>query len=147
MIMGFGCNVPAIMGTRILESRRDRILTVLINPFMSCSARLPVYILVGGAFFPENPGLVLFSMYSLGILVAALIAILFKKTIFKSEEIPFVMELQPYRIPTIRTTLIHMWNNGGQYLKKMGGIIFIASILIWGLSYYPRNNGNSVIEI
>ena len=142
LIMGFGCNVPAIMASRTIKNRNNRLLTMLINPFMSCSARLPVYILIIGAFFPENPGVVLFSLYALGIIIAALIAILFNKTIFKSEEVPFVMELPPYRIPTIRTTLIHMWSNGGQYLKKMGGIIFIASILIWGLSYYPRNNGN-----
>lgn len=147
LVMGFGCNVPAIMASRTIKNRNNRLLTMLINPFMSCSARLPVYILIIGAFFPENPGVILFSLYALGILMAALIAILFKKTIFQSEEIPFVMELPPYRIPTVRTTLIHMWNNGGQYLKKMGGIIFIASILIWGLSYYPRNDGNPANEI
>ena len=143
LVMGFGCNVPAIMASRTIKNRNNRLLTMLINPFMSCSARLPVYILIIGAFFPENPGVVLFSLYALGILIAALIAILFNKTIFQSEEVPFVMELPPYRIPTFRSTLIHMWSKGGQYLKKMGGVIFIASILIWGLSYYPRNNGNS----
>lgn len=142
LVMGFGCNVPAIMASRTIKNRNNRLLTMLINPFMSCSARLPVYILIIGAFFPDNPGVVLFSLYALGILIAALIAILFKKTIFQSEEIPFVMELPPYRIPTFRSTLMHMWSKGGQYLKKMGGVIFIASILIWGLSYYPRNNEN-----
>ncbi len=139
LVMGFGCNVPAIMSTRIIKNRNNRLLTILINPFMSCSARLPVYILIIGAFFPDHPGLILFVLYGLGIMVAAFIAILFKKTIFKSDEIPFVMELPPYRVPTLRSSLEHMWNKGEQYLKKMGGVILIASVLIWGLGYYPRN--------
>ena len=140
LIMGFGCNVPAILATRTLENRNDRLLTMLINPFMSCSARLPVYILIIGAFFPDNPGTVLFSIYAIGIFIAVLMAILFKKTIFKTFDVPFVMELPPYRIPTVKTSLRHMWNKGSQYLKKMGGVILIASILIWALGYYPRNN-------
>ncbi|MCK4820826.1 ferrous iron transport protein B, partial [bacterium] len=140
LIMGFGCNVPAIMATRTIKNRNNRLVTMLINPFMSCSARLPVYILIIGAFFPDNAGVVLFSIYVLGIIVASLIAILFKKILFKTEEVPFVMELPPYRVPTLRTTFNHMWNKGVQYLKKMGGIILVASILIWGLSYYPREN-------
>jgi len=139
LLMGFGCNVPAIMSTRTLENRNDRLLTMLINPFMSCSARLPVYLVVIGAFFPKYAGTVLFSMYGIGILMAVLMAILFKKTIFKSVEVPFVMELPPYRIPTIRTTLKHMWNKGKQYLRKMGGVILIASIIIWALGYFPLN--------
>ncbi|MBU8891729.1 MAG: ferrous iron transport protein B [Bacteroidales bacterium] len=139
LIMGFGCNVPAIMATRTIENRQNRILTMLINPFMSCSARLPVYVLIISAFFIERPGLVLFSIYIIGIAVAAIVAILFKKTIFRSKEIPFVMELPPYRIPTLRNTSRHMWFKGAQYLKKMGGVILVASILIWALGYYPKN--------
>ena len=137
LLMGFGCNVPAIMSTRTLENRNDRLLTMLINPFMSCSARLPIYLVVIGAVFPKFAGTVLFSIYGIGILIAILVAIVFKKTLFKSEEVPFVMELPPYRIPTIRTTLKHMWNKAKQYLKKMGGVILIASIIIWALGYFP----------
>lgn len=139
LVMGFGCNVPAIMATRTLESKNNRLLTILINPFMSCSARLPVYILLIAAFFPDNPGTVLFSIYIIGILLSVIVAIIFKKTLFKLEEVPFVMELPPYRLPTLKSTLIHMWGKGSQYLKKMGGIILIASILIWALSYFPRD--------
>ena len=112
---------------------------MLIIPFMSCSARLPVYILIIGVTFPKYPSLILFLIYILGIAVAILVAKLFKKTIFRSMEAPFVMELPPYRIPTIKTTFRHMWNKGVQYLKKMGGVILIASILIWFLSSYPKN--------
>lgn len=138
LLMGFGCNVPAIMATRTIENRNDRLLTMLINPFMSCSARLPVYILIIGAFFPTIAGTVLFSIYAFGILVAVLVAILFKKTIFKSVESPFVMELPPYRIPTLRNTTKHMWFKAKQYLQKMGGIILIGSIIIWAAGYFPR---------
>jgi ferrous iron transport protein B len=137
--MGFGCNVPAIMATRTIENRNNRILTILINPFMSCSARLPVYILLIGAFFPGHPGLMLCLIYFFGIVLAALVAITFKKLLFKNEEIPFVMELPPYRVPSFSTILIHMWQKGAQYLKKMGGIILVASVIIWALGYYPRN--------
>jgi ferrous iron transport protein B len=139
LVMGFGCNVPAIMATRTIENRHNRILTMLINPFMSCSARLPVYVLIISAFFPSHPGTVLFSIYAIGIIVAALVAILFKKLIFKSNEVPFVMELPPYRIPTMRNTLRHMWHKGAQYLQKMGGVILVASIIIWALGYYPKH--------
>jgi len=139
LLMGFGCNVPAIMATRTIENRNDRLLTMLINPFMSCSARLPVYLLIIGAFFPDNPGTVLFSMYALGNVLADLVAILFKKTLFKSQESPFVMELPPYRVPTMRNSMKHMWFKTRQYLHKMGGIILIASIIIWALSYFPRH--------
>ena len=139
LVMGFGCNVPAIMATRTIENRNNRILTMLINPFMSCSARLPVYILIIGAFFPENAGTVLFAMYGSGILIAVVISRIFKRYIFKHDEVPFVMELPPYRIPTIKSTLRHMWHKGAEYLKKMGGIILVASIIIWFLSYYPQN--------
>ncbi len=139
LLMGFGCNVPAIMATRTIESRSDRILTILINPFMSCSARLPVYILIIGAFFPSNPSAMLFLIYSIGIAFAVIIAIIFKKTIFRSKEAPFVMELPPYRLPTLKATLKNMWFKGSQYLQKMGGIILIAVIIIWALGYFPRN--------
>jgi len=140
LIMGFGCNVPAIMATRTLENRNDRLLTMLINPFMSCSARLPVYILIIGAFFQGNEVSILFLVYAIGIFFAIFFAVLFKKTIFKSEEAPFVMELPPYRLPTLRTTLRHMWNKGSQYVKKMGGVILIASLVIWALGYFPTNS-------
>ena len=140
LIMGFGCNVPAIMASRTLENRTDRILTMIINPFMSCSARLPVYLVIAGAFFSENAGNVIFSLYILGILLASLFALIFRKTIFKTAEAPFVMELPPYRIPTVRSLFKHMWHKGQQYLKKMGGIILIASILIWALGYFPQHS-------
>ncbi|MDR2847701.1 MAG: ferrous iron transport protein B [Bacteroidales bacterium] len=138
LVMGFGCNVPAIMATRTLENRKDRILTMLITPFMSCSARLPVYVLMVSAFFPTNKGIVLFSVYAVGILMAILVALVLSKTAFVKKDVPFVMELPPYRIPTMRNTSLHMWHKGQQYLKKMGTIILTASILIWGLSYFPR---------
>lgn len=139
LLMGFGCNVPAVMATRTLENRKDRMMTMLIAPFMSCSARLPVYVLLISAFFPKNKGLVLFSIYIIGIVIAVLVALLLKTTIFKKQEVPFVMELPPYRIPTLRNTSIHMWHKGSQYLRKMGSMILLASIIIWALSYYPRN--------
>ncbi len=139
LIMGFGCNVPAIMATRTIENRNNRILTMLINPFMSCSARLPVYILILGAFFPENAGSLLFLIYLIGISLAIVVAIIFKNVLFKGEDIPFVMELPPYRIPTIRSTFRHMWHKGSQYLQKMGGVILVAVIIIWALEYYPQN--------
>ncbi len=138
MIMGFGCNVTAIMSTRTLESKNNRLLTMLINPFMSCSARLPVYILIIGAFFPDNSGTVLFSIYLIGIILSIFFAMLFKKVLFNLEEVPFVMELPPYRIPTLKSTLNHMWDKGFMYIKKMGGVILFASILIWALGYFPR---------
>lgn len=137
LLMGFGCNVPAIMATRTLQSRKDRIITMLITPFMSCSARLPIYVLLISAFFPVRQGLVLFSIYLIGILVGMLSSLLFKKFLFKQEEAPFVMELPPYRIPTTRNTLRHMWDKGVQYLNKMGKVILVASILIWALGHYP----------
>jgi ferrous iron transport protein B len=140
LLMGFGCNVPAIMATRTIKNKNNRLLTILINPFMSCSARLPVYVLIISAFFPKNQGTILFSIYLFGVLMAALVAIIFKKTIFKTDEVPFVMELPPYRMPTFRNTIRHMWHKGSQYLKKMGGVILIASIIIWALGYYPKNS-------
>jgi ferrous iron transport protein B len=139
LVMGFGCNVPAVMATRTIENRNNRLLTMLINPFMSCSARLPVYILIIGAIFPENAGTMLFLIYGVGILLAVVIARIFKRFIFKHDEVPFVMELPPYRIPTLKNTTRHMWHKGAEYLKKMGGIILVASIIIWFLSYYPKD--------
>lgn len=139
LVMGFGCNVPAIMGTRIIESRNTRLITMLINPLMSCSARLPVYILLIGAFFPKNGGLVLFGLYLTGILLAILMSKIFKKFLIKGEDLPFVMELPPYRMPTGKAMVRHMWDKTSQYLKKMGGIILVASIIIWFLEYYPKN--------
>ncbi len=138
LVMGFGCNVPAIMATRSLENKRDRILTVLINPFMSCSARLPVYILFAGAFFPKHASIIILFMYALGIILAFISAKLFNNTILRGKSMPFVMELPPYRMPTLKTILIHMWDRASSYLKKMGGIILAFSIIIWVLSEYPK---------
>ncbi|MDL2244519.1 ferrous iron transport protein B [Parabacteroides sp. OttesenSCG-928-J18] len=140
LIMGFGCNVPAIMATRTIESRNSRMITMLVNPLMSCSARLPVYVLLAGAFFPKHAGAVLFSMYITGILLAVGMARLFKRFLFKKEDVPFVMELPPYRMPTLKSILIHMWEKARQYLRKMGGVILFASIIIWFLGYYPRHS-------
>ncbi len=137
LIMGFGCNVPAIMVTRTLKDRNDRLLTMLINPFMSCSARLPVYLLITGAIFPRHAGTVIFMVYMTGVILAVLISVIFKKFLFKNKEAPFVMELPPYRMPTVRVIMRHMWEKAQQYLKKMGGIILIAVIIIWALEYFP----------
>lgn len=141
--MGFGCNVPAIMSTRTIESKSSRMITMLIVPFMSCSARLPVYILFIGIFFPKNASLALLTLYIIGILIASLTALLFRKTLFKEEETPFVMELPPYRMPTIKSIVIHMWERASQYLRKMGGPILIASIVIWFLGYFPQDRVQS----
>jgi ferrous iron transport protein B len=138
LIMGFGCNVPAIMATRAIENRNSRMITILINPFMSCSARLPVYVLLAGAFFPNHAGLVLFGLYLTGIAIAVLVALLLKRFLFKKDETPFVMELPPYRIPTAHSIAKHTWEKGKQYLKKMGTIILLASIVVWFLGYFPR---------
>ncbi len=137
LLMGFGCNVPAIMATRTLANRNDRLLTMIINPFMSCSARLPVYVLFITAFFPNNQGTLLFLIYGAGIGTAVIAAIIFKRTLFKVEEVPFVMELPPYRVPTARATLRHMWSKAVHYLRKISGIILAASVIIWALGYYP----------
>jgi ferrous iron transport protein B len=139
LFMGFGCNVPAIMATRIIESRRDRLITMLITPFMSCSARLPVYILFISAFFSRNQGSVLFLLYFLGACFAVISALFLRKFFFKKEEIPFVMELPPYRLPTGRSIIKHVWFRTGLYFKKIGGVILLASIIIWILTNYPRN--------
>ncbi len=139
LLMGFGCNVPAIMSARIIENRRDRILTMMINPFMSCSARLPLYILLISAFFLKYQALVLFAIYTFGILVAILSAFIYNKLFPKKQDIPFVMELPPYRMPTLRSSLKNMWNNTKEYLKKITGVILMASVIIWLLSYFPKN--------
>ncbi len=139
LLMGFGCNVPAVMATRTIESRSDRMVTMLITPLMSCSARYPVYVLLISAFFTKYHGTILFAIYLFGIILAAIVAILLKKTLFRAQEMPFVMELPPYRVPTIKNILRHTWYKGAQYLKKMGGIILLASLIIWLLGYFPRN--------
>ncbi len=139
MLMGFGCSVPAIMATRTLESKRDRILTTLLVPLMSCSARLPVYVLVAGAFFAERAGSVVFLVYVIGIVAAMLIGRLFSRTLFRSTPAPFVMELPPYRMPTTKGLLIHMWERGRVYLQKMGGVILVASVILWFLGTFPRD--------
>ncbi|MEG2514293.1 MAG: ferrous iron transport protein B, partial [Bacteroidaceae bacterium] len=143
LIMGFGCNVPAIMASRTIENRKSRLITMLINPLMSCSARLPIYLVLVGAFFPNHSGIVLFSIYLTGILLAVIMARLFSKILIKGDDTPFVMELPPYRMPTMKSIVKHTWEKGAQYLKKMGGIIMIASILIWFLGYYPNHNNYS----
>ena len=139
MLMGFGCNVPAIMATRTLESEKDRTLTILITPFMSCSAKLPVYIVLAGTFFGAKAGTVIFSIYILGIVLSIITGRIFRSTLFKGADAPFVMELPPYRVPMIKSLLIHMWDRSKIFLKKMGGIILVASILIWALSTFPLN--------
>ncbi|MCM1483199.1 MAG: ferrous iron transport protein B [Muribaculaceae bacterium] len=143
LVMGFGCNVPAIMSSRSIESRSSRIITILINPFMSCSARLPIYVLLVGTFFEAHAALVFMGLYLLGIFVAMITARMLRRFYFKADETPFVMELPPYRIPTLKTSLRHMWGKGEQYLKKMGGVILVASIIVWALNYFPLHNEES----
>lgn len=139
-IIGFGCGVPAIMATRTLENRKDRIVTILVTPFMSCSARLPVYLLFVAAFFTKHQGIVLLSVYAIGVAMAVLTAFLLNKTVFKGLSEQFVMELPPYRIPTLRNILIHIWDKSVQYLKKMGTVILAASVIIWALEYFPTTS-------
>lgn len=143
LIMGFGCNVPAIMASRIIECRKSRLVTILINPLISCSARLPIYLVMIGAFFPSKASLVLLSIYVTGILLAVLMARIFSRFIVRGDDAPFVMELPPYRMPTAKSVLRHTWEKGAQYLKKMGGIIMIASVIIWFLGYYPNHDAYS----
>lgn len=147
LVMGFGCNVPAIMAARTIESRSSRLITILINPFMSCSARLPVFILLAGTFFPEHAGVMLFAIYMLGCVVAIITARLLRRFMFGPDETPFVMELPPYRIPTLNATLRHMWERSEQYLRKMGGLILVATVIIWFLSYYPRTDAASTLPV
>ena len=138
MLMGFGCNVPAIMSARTLESEKDRILTILITPFMSCSAKLPIYIVLAGTFFGAKAGTVIFSIYLLGIVLSILTGRLFRSTLLRGADAPFVMELPPYRVPMLKSLLIHMWDRSKMFLKKMGGIILIGSVVVWALSAFPR---------
>ncbi|WP_242385024.1 ferrous iron transport protein B [Phocaeicola sartorii] len=140
LIMGFGCNVPAIMATRTIEDRKSRLITMLVNPLMSCSARLPIYLVMIGAFFPNYASFMLLCIYTAGILLAVVMARIFSKFLVKGEDSPFVMELPPYRMPTSKSIMRHTWEKGAQYLKKMGGIIMIASIIIWFLGYYPQHD-------
>jgi ferrous iron transport protein B len=139
LLMGFGCNAPAIMAARTLESERDRILTILINPLMSCSARLPVYVLLAGTFFGASAGNVIFSIYVLGIALAVAMGKLFRLTLFRGESAPFVMELPPYRVPTLKSLLIHMWDRSVIFLRKMGGVILVGSMVVWFLGAFPRH--------
>lgn len=139
LVMGFGCNVPAILATRMLESKRERLITMLINPFISCNARLPVYILFITAFFPEIPGTILFIVYFTGILIAIITALILKRFMSRRDEQPFVMELPLYRAPSAKVISKQMWERSLQYLKKIGGVILIASVIFWALSYFPRN--------
>ena len=145
-LIGFGCGVPAIMATRTLENRRDRLVTILTIPFMSCSARLPSYLLLVAAFFTAKQGLILMSIYLVGIIVAGITAIVLSKTLLKHDKTQFVMELPPYRKPTARNATIHMWSKGKQYLQKMGTIILAASIIVWALGYFPRHEGQTPQE-
>ena len=140
LVMGFGCNVPAIMASRTIESRNSRMITMLILPLMSCSARLPIYVLLSGAFFPKQAGSVLLMLYLAGIFLAIVMARVFKRFLFKEEDVPFVMELPPYRMPTGKSIMLHMWEKAKQYLHKMGGVILVASIIIWFLSYFPLHS-------
>ncbi len=146
LVMGFGCNVPAILASRTIENRKSRLITMLVNPLMSCSARLPIYLLLAGAFFPNNASLILLSIYLTGILLAVIMARLFSKVLIKGEDTPFVMELPPYRMPTMKAITRHTWEKGQQYIRKMGGVIMIASIIIWFLGYYPNHNGYSSVS-
>ena len=145
MIMGFGCNVPAVMATRTIESPKSRLITMLIIPLMSCAGRMPVYILIAGAFFPRHAGLVLLGMYALGILLAIVAAKVMSR-FFKDDDLPFVMELPPYRVPTGRSIFRHTWEKGKQYLQKMSGIILICSVAIWFLGYFPNHDAYGSVK-
>lgn len=140
LIMGFGCNVPAVMATRTIESRRSRLITILVLPLMSCSARLPIYIMIIGTFFAvKYQSLVMISLYVTGVILAVIMSRIFSKWLIKGDDTPFVMELPPYRFPTGKAILRHTWEKGKQYLKKMGGIILVASLIVWALGYFPHN--------
>ena len=139
LIMGFGCNVPAVLATRMIESRKSRLITMLVTPLMSCSARLPVYIIFVAAFFPHHSGIVLMGLYLTGIILAILVARLLSRTVMRGDETPYVMELTPYRRPAWKVIFKHTWDKGYEYLKKMGGVILVASIVVWFLGYYPRS--------
>ena len=145
MIMGFGCNVPAVMATRTIENRKSRLITMLIIPLMSCAGRMPVYILIAGAFFPKNASLVLLGLYALGILLA-IVAAKIMSAFFKEDDLPFVMELPPYRVPTAKSIFRHTWEKGRQYLQKMSGIILVCSMIIWFLGYFPNHNAYESVK-
>jgi len=144
MVIGFGCNVPAVMATRVLENNKDRVITILVVTLMSCSARLPIYVLFAGAFFPKHAGNVVFSIYLLGILLAIVMARFFRLVLFPGESAPFVMELPPYRLPTLKGLMIHMWDRGAMYVQKAGTVILAGSMIVWFLSSYPRHITYSV---
>ncbi|MDE7128723.1 MAG: ferrous iron transport protein B, partial [Alistipes sp.] len=139
LVMGFGCNVPAVMACRTIECRTSRLITIFIVPFMSCSARLPIYMMIVGSFFAAHAGTVLFMIYVGGMIVAVATARLMRRFMFREQEAPFVMELSPYRLPSLQTTFKHMWSKCSQYLRKMGGLILVASVIVWALSYYPQS--------
>lgn len=140
LIMGFGCNVPAVMATRTIESRRSRIVTMLVLPFMSCEARIPIYIMVIGTFFSlKMQWVIMTALYLIGIAMAVVMSKVFTKFMMKGEDTPFVMELPPYRFPTAKAVSRHTWEKGKQYLKKMGGIILVSTIIVWALGYFPHN--------
>lgn len=145
MIMGFGCNVPAVMATRTIESPKSRLITMLIIPLMSCAGRMPVYILLAGAFFPHHAGLVLLGLYALGILLAIVAARVMSR-FFKDDDLPFVMELPPYRVPTAKSVFRHTWEKGKQYLQKMSGVILIFSVVIWFLGYFPNHDAYDSVK-
>ncbi len=145
MIMGFGCNVPAVMAARTIESPKSRIITILIIPLMSCAGRMPVYILIAGAFFPRHAGLVMLGLYALGIILAIIAAKVMSR-FFKDDDLPFVMELPPYRIPTAKSIFRHTWEKGKQYLQKMSGIILICSVGIWFLGYFPNHDAYDTVK-
>ena len=143
MVMGFGCNVPAVMSTRTIENPKSRLITMLITPFMSCSARIPIYVVLISAFFPQQGAWVMLGLYALGIVVAIVMARLFSRFLMKGEDLPFVMELPPYRMPTARSIFMHTWEKGRQYLQKMGGVILVFSLIIWALNYFPHSDASS----
>lgn len=144
LIMGFGCNVPAIISTKFIEDKRDRLVTMLIIPFMSCSARLPVYIIIAGTFFPEHSTLVMLLLYLLGVLLAIFFALLFKKTFNHNNHVPYSLTLQEYRVPQAKAVIKTICENAGEYLKKMAGIVLIASIAMWLLMYFPQQDTNNI---
>jgi ferrous iron transport protein B len=147
LIMGFGCNVPAVMATRTVESRRSRLITMLVLPMMSCSARLPIYIMITGAFFSVRyQSLVMVSLYLVGIVLSVVIARILSTWVIKGEDTPFVMELPPYRFPTAKAIFRHTWEKGKQYLKKMGGVILVASIIVWALGYFSPSGVADSLE-
>ena len=145
MVMGFGCNVPAIMATRAIESRKSRLITIAILPFMSCAGRLPIFVLLAGAFFPRHAALALLAIYALGVVLAILSALVIKRFV-RDDDLPFVMELPPYRVPTGKAIWRHTWEKGKQYLEKMATTILIGSIIIWTLGYFPRHEGQTERE-